>query len=42
MGGPEGRYSIEESIPRVVDTILAQAGKTGLQYLDQFGKVVRW
>jgi NAD(P)-dependent dehydrogenase (short-subunit alcohol dehydrogenase family) len=42
MGGPEGRYSIEEAIPRVVETINAQAGKSGLQYLDQFGKVVRW
>jgi len=27
---------------RVVDTIVVQAGKVGLQYLDQFGKVVRW
>ena len=42
MGGSDGRYSIEESIPRVVDTINAQANKGGLQYLDQFGKVVRW
>lgn len=42
MGGPDARYSIEEAIPRVVDTIVAQAGKVGLQYLDQFGKVVRW
>ncbi len=42
MGGQDARYSIEESIPRIVDTITAQAGKSGLQYLDQFGKVVRW
>ena len=42
MGGTDARYSIEESIPRVVDTINAQANKGGLQYLDQFGKVVRW
>jgi hypothetical protein len=42
MGGPDARYSIEEAIPRVVDTIMAQANKQGLQYLDQFGKVVRW
>lgn len=42
MGGPEGRYSVEEAIPRVVDTINAQANKSGLQYLDQFGKAVRW
>lgn len=42
MGGSEGQYSVEEAIPRVVDTIVAQAGKAGLQYLDQFGKVVNW
>ena len=42
MGGTDARYSIEEAIPRVVDTITAQAGKRGLQFLDQFGKVVRW
>jgi len=42
MGGPDARYSIEEAMPRVVDTIIAQAGKPGLQYLDQFGKAVRW
>jgi NAD(P)-dependent dehydrogenase (short-subunit alcohol dehydrogenase family) len=42
MGGSDGRYSIEEAIPRVVDTINAQATKSGLQYLDQFGKTVRW
>jgi len=42
LGGPNATYSIEEAIPRVVDTIVSQAGKVGLQYLDQFGKVVRW
>ena len=42
MGGPEARYSIDESIPRVVDTINAQASKSGLQYLDQFGEEVPW
>jgi NAD(P)-dependent dehydrogenase (short-subunit alcohol dehydrogenase family) len=42
MGGPDALYSIEEAIPRVVDTINAQANKSGLQYLDQFGNGVRW
>ncbi len=42
MGGSEAKYSIEEVIPRIVDTITAQEGKKGLQYLDQFGKTVRW
>ena len=42
MGGPDARYPIEEAVPRIVDTINAQANKSGLQYLDQFGQVVRW
>ncbi|GLS17919.1 short-chain dehydrogenase [Labrys miyagiensis] len=42
MGGPEGRLSIEESIPKVADTIDAQSGKAGLQYLDYLGRTVRW
>jgi NAD(P)-dependent dehydrogenase (short-subunit alcohol dehydrogenase family) len=42
LGGSDATYSIEEAIPRVVDTIVAQSGKVGLQYIDQFGKAVRW
>ena len=42
MGGPQGRLSIEESIPNLVDTMDAQAGKAGLQYLDYLGRQVPW
>lgn len=42
MGGPGAKYSADEAIPRIVDTITAQEGKRGLQFLDQFGKSVRW
>ncbi|EPR40250.1 short-chain dehydrogenase/reductase SDR [Desulfovibrio sp. X2] len=42
MGGPEARFTIEEVIPRIAETIIAQEGKRGLQYLDRFGKAVRW
>lgn len=42
MGGPEAKFSIEEVTPQIVDTIIAQEGKRGLQYLDRFGKPVRW
>jgi NAD(P)-dependent dehydrogenase (short-subunit alcohol dehydrogenase family) len=42
MGGPAASLGIEESIPRVVDTITAQSGKPGLQYLDYRGRTVRW
>ncbi|WP_237561464.1 hypothetical protein [Frateuria defendens] len=42
MGGPQARLSIEESIPNLADTMDAQAGKAGLQYLDYLGRRVPW
>jgi NAD(P)-dependent dehydrogenase (short-subunit alcohol dehydrogenase family) len=42
MGGPEARLSIAESIPNLADTIAAQEGKAGLQYLDYLGRTVPW
>jgi NAD(P)-dependent dehydrogenase (short-subunit alcohol dehydrogenase family) len=42
MGGPEARLSIEESIPNLANTMDAQAGKAGLQYLDYLGRKVPW
>jgi NAD(P)-dependent dehydrogenase (short-subunit alcohol dehydrogenase family) len=42
MGGSGAKFTIEEVIPDIVDTIIAQDGKKGLQYLDRFGKTVRW
>ena len=42
MGGPSARFSIEESIPVLVDTIEAQHGKGGLRYLDRHGHTVPW
>jgi NAD(P)-dependent dehydrogenase (short-subunit alcohol dehydrogenase family) len=42
MGGPEARFSVDETIPKLVDTIEAQRGKRGLQYLDYRGQTVPW
>ena len=42
MGGPQARLSIEESIPNLVNTIDAQTGTAGLQYLDYLGRTVPW
>jgi NAD(P)-dependent dehydrogenase (short-subunit alcohol dehydrogenase family) len=42
LGGPQARLSIEESIPNVANTMDAQAGKAGLQYLDYLGRKVPW
>ena len=42
LGGPQAHLSIEESIPKLADTMDAQAGKIGLQYLDYLGRRVPW
>ena len=42
MGGPEARLSIEESIPSLLNTMEAYAGRSGLHYLDYLGRVVPW
>ena len=42
MGGPEARLTIEESIPSLLNTMEAYAGRTGLHYLDYLGRVVPW
>jgi NAD(P)-dependent dehydrogenase (short-subunit alcohol dehydrogenase family) len=42
LGGPQARLSVEESIPNLANTVDAQAGKAGLQYLDYLGRKVPW
>ena len=42
LGGPEGRLSIEESIPSLVNVLLAKRGRPGLEYLDYLGRTVPW
>ena len=42
LGGPDGRLSIEDSVPRLVDVLLGVQGRPGLQYLDYLGRVVPW
>lgn len=42
MGGPEARLSIEESVPSLVEVLLAKQGRPGLEYLDYTGKTVPW
>jgi NAD(P)-dependent dehydrogenase (short-subunit alcohol dehydrogenase family) len=42
MGGPDGRLSIEESVPNLVNVLLAKQGKPGLEYLDYRGTTVPW
>jgi len=42
LGGAAAPLTIDQSVPGVVDTIQAQAGQGGLQYLDYRGQTVRW
>jgi NAD(P)-dependent dehydrogenase (short-subunit alcohol dehydrogenase family) len=42
LGGPGAPFTIEEAIPKVVDVLLSQKGKPGLQYLDREGRTVPW
>jgi NAD(P)-dependent dehydrogenase (short-subunit alcohol dehydrogenase family) len=42
LGGPDARLTIEESIPSLVDVLLAQPGHPGLRYLDYQGRTVPW
>jgi NAD(P)-dependent dehydrogenase (short-subunit alcohol dehydrogenase family) len=42
LGGPDGRLSIEESVPNLVNVLLAKQGRTGLEYLDYLGRTVPW
>ncbi|ALN72250.1 SDR family NAD(P)-dependent oxidoreductase [Aureimonas sp. AU20] len=42
LGGGDAPLSIEESIPKVVDVLLAQKGRPGLRYLDRNGETVPW
>ena len=42
LGGPAAPLTIGQSIPGVADTVEAQAGQGGLQYLDYQGQTVRW
>ena len=42
LGGPDAPHTIEDSIPKLVEVILAQKGRPGLRYLDRDGRPVPW
>jgi NAD(P)-dependent dehydrogenase (short-subunit alcohol dehydrogenase family) len=42
LGGPDAKLSIEESIPSLVNVLLAKQETPGLQYLDYLGRTVPW
>jgi NAD(P)-dependent dehydrogenase (short-subunit alcohol dehydrogenase family) len=42
LGGPGAPFTIEESVPSVVNILLEKRERPGLEYLDRFGKTVPW
>ena len=42
LGGPDARLSIEDSVPNLVDVLLAKQARPGLEFLDYLGRVVPW
>ncbi|WEK47712.1 MAG: SDR family oxidoreductase [Candidatus Andeanibacterium colombiense] len=42
LGGPDAPFSLEETVPAIVDTIVAKRGRPGLEYLDRMGATVPW
>ncbi|BBZ26694.1 short-chain dehydrogenase [Mycolicibacterium madagascariense] len=42
LGGDDAPFTIEETIPAVVDVLIAKRERPGLEYLDRFGKTVPW
>jgi NAD(P)-dependent dehydrogenase (short-subunit alcohol dehydrogenase family) len=42
LGGPDGRLSIDESVPSLVNVLLSKQERPGLEYLDYLGRTIPW
>ncbi|MCA8321834.1 SDR family oxidoreductase [Burkholderia cepacia] len=42
LGGPDARLTIEESVPSLVDVLVAKRARPGLEYLDYLGRTMPW
>jgi NAD(P)-dependent dehydrogenase (short-subunit alcohol dehydrogenase family) len=42
LGGPDAPFSIEETVPGLVDMLISRRGISGLRYLDRFGRSIPW
>ncbi len=42
LGGPDATFSIEETVPGLVDVLTAKRSRPGLEYLDRLGRTVPW
>jgi hypothetical protein len=42
MGGPGASFTVEETIPLVVDMLEKNHGKPGLRFVDRFDRSLPW
>jgi NAD(P)-dependent dehydrogenase (short-subunit alcohol dehydrogenase family) len=42
LGGPDAPFTMAQTMPDIVDVVIAQHGRPGLHYLDRQGKTVPW
>jgi NAD(P)-dependent dehydrogenase (short-subunit alcohol dehydrogenase family) len=42
LGGPDAPFGVEETIPKIVDVLISQQSRPGVQYLDREGRTVPW
>ncbi|MDB5431880.1 MAG: family oxidoreductase [Caulobacter sp.] len=42
LGGPGAPFTLEETMPKVVDVLISQQGRPGLRFLDREGATVAW
>ncbi|UPG92452.1 SDR family NAD(P)-dependent oxidoreductase [Luteibacter aegosomatissinici] len=42
LGGDDAPFTMEETIPDIIDTLLAKQGRPGLEYLERNGQTVPW
>jgi len=42
LGGPDAPFTMEETVPKLVDVLIEKRARPGLEYLDRFGRTIRW
>jgi NAD(P)-dependent dehydrogenase (short-subunit alcohol dehydrogenase family) len=42
LGGAAAPFTLDETVPAIVDVLIAARGTPGLRYLDRFGNTVPW
>jgi len=42
LGGPNAPFSLEETVPEIIGTLLSHRTKPGLHYVDRKGQTVPW